>query len=162
MQSPIFENGLLDGRALSAHRAQMLAEDIKQFCQTHKARPPCLAVVQVGEDPASSIYVANKRKLCQKAGVATHNIDLSSNTSASTLLDLIDDLNKDRHIDGILVQLPLPPHIRAQAIIEAIAPEKDVDGFHPLTIGRLLQKCPTLSPCTPQGIMTSSIHKSKW
>ncbi len=156
--SPTFKNGLLDGRALSSYRTQDLADDIRQFCKTHHARSPCLAVVQVGHDQASSIYVANKRKLCQKAGVNTHNMDLPHDTSETTLLSAIDDLNADPNIDGILVQLPLPQHIRAQAIIEAIAPEKDVDGFHPLTIGRLLQKCPTLSPCTPQGIMTLLKH----
>lgn len=157
-QSPCFEHGILDGKALSQSKSLALQLAVHAYCQKHQCRPPCLAVVQVGNDPASRIYVNNKRKLCTKTGIDTHNVDLDTSTTEKDLLAHIASLNQNTDIDGILVQLPLPHHIRDQVIIEAIDPSKDVDGFHPLTIGRLLQDCPTLHSCTPQGIMTLLDH----
>ena len=116
-------------------------------------RVPGLAVIIVGSDPASSIYVSKKREACTKVGFISKNYDLEITTSVKKLLTLIDQLNNDDHIDGILVQLPLPSHIDAQKILEAIYPDKDVDGFHPYNIGRLMQRNPLLRPCTPKGIM---------
>jgi len=117
-------------------------------------RAPGLAVVLVGNDPASSVYVGSKRKRCQETGILSHSHDLPADTSQSELLSLIDQLNEDPTVDGILVQLPLPEHIHSDTVIERIAPSKDVDGFHPYNFGRLAQRRPLLRPCTPRGIMT--------
>ena len=107
----------------------------------------------VGEDPASRIYVRNKRKSCEESGIVSHAYDLPEETSQEALLKLIDELNNNPEIDGILVQLPLPAHITSRDVIDRIHPEKDVDGFHPYNIGRLLQREPLLRPCTPYGII---------
>ncbi len=115
---------------------------------------PGLAVVLVGDDPASQIYVRNKRRACDEAGIESRDYDLPSDTPQSRIIDLIDELNDDPSIHGILVQFPLPEHINETAIVERIAPYKDVDGFHPYTVGRLAQRIPILRPCTPYGIMT--------
>jgi methylenetetrahydrofolate dehydrogenase (NADP+)/methenyltetrahydrofolate cyclohydrolase len=111
-------------------------------------------VVLVGNDPASEIYVKNKRLACEEAGLLSRSYDLAADTSEQALLDLIDALNEDGTIDGILVQLPLPAHINAETIIERIRPDKDVDGFHPYNVGRLALRIPQLRPCTPRGIIT--------
>lgn len=116
-------------------------------------RPPGLAVILVGSDPASEVYVRNKRKACAEVGVASFSWDLPDHTSQKDLLDLIDHLNEREDVDGILVQLPLPPQMEAETIIERIAPTKDVDGFHPYNIGRLALRQPVLRSCTPRGIM---------
>ena len=116
-------------------------------------RAPGLAVIQVGSDPASSIYVRNKRNACKEAGILSFEHDLPATTTCDELLALIDALNSDSNVDGILVQLPLPAHIKAHVVIERIDPTKDVDGFHPFTVGRLAQRIPLLRPCTPFGIM---------
>ena len=116
-------------------------------------RRPGLAVVMVGDSAASQVYVRHKRSSCVQAGVISSAHDLPERTTEAELLDLIRLLNNDSAIDGILVQLPLPPHIRARAIIEAIDPAKDVDGFHPYNLGRLAQREPLLRPCTPYGVM---------
>jgi methylenetetrahydrofolate dehydrogenase (NADP+)/methenyltetrahydrofolate cyclohydrolase len=116
-------------------------------------RRPGLAVVMVGEHPASQVYVRNKRRSCEEAGIASSAHDLPASISESELLEIIGLLNGDSAIDGILLQLPLPGQIRSRAVIEAIDPTKDVDGFHPYNLGRLVQREPLLRPCTPYGVM---------
>jgi methylenetetrahydrofolate dehydrogenase (NADP+)/methenyltetrahydrofolate cyclohydrolase len=120
----------------------------------NRQRAPGLAVVLVGNDPASQIYVQKKIDSCVAVGILSEAHRLDENTSAESLLALIDRLNKAEHIDGILVQVPLPAHINANIILERIHPAKDVDGFHPYNLGRLAQRRPLLRPCTPYGIMT--------
>jgi methylenetetrahydrofolate dehydrogenase (NADP+)/methenyltetrahydrofolate cyclohydrolase len=124
-------------------------------------RPPGLAVIQVGDDPASQVYVRNKRRACARANLLTRDHDLPAELSQAALLALIDQLNADPAIDGILVQLPLPPQIDTLAVIDRIDPAKDVDGFHAENIGRLALRRPGLRPCTPKGIMTLLAHTHK-
>ena len=144
---------LIDGKRIAADiRAEVRDRIRERSAAGH--RPPGLAVVLVGEDPASQIYVRNKRKACEDAGILSRYFNLDDTTSEEDLLGLIDELNADEEIDGILVQLPLPEHINETAVIERILPVKDVDGFHPYTVGRLSQRIPVLRPCTPQGVMT--------
>lgn len=143
---------ILDGKMVAANLQNALQQKIASRL-TEGFRPPALAVILVGQDPASVIYVNNKRKACQAIGLTSHAFDLPENTSENDLLTLIDSLNNDETIDGILVQLPLPTHIDTQLIIETINPCKDVDGFHPYNLGRLVQKKPLLRPCTPYGII---------
>ncbi|WP_372592043.1 bifunctional methylenetetrahydrofolate dehydrogenase/methenyltetrahydrofolate cyclohydrolase FolD [Guyparkeria sp.] len=143
---------LLDGRAVGAAVRAGLAETIAAYTENGH-RPPGLAVVQVGGDPASSVYVANKRKACAKLGIASFSHDLDESVTQAELDALIDELNVDERVDGILVQLPLPEHLSADSIIERIDPDKDVDGFHPANIGRLAIRRPGLRPCTPYGVM---------
>ncbi len=116
-------------------------------------RAPGLAVILVGADPASQVYVGSKRKSCAELGIESKSYDLPENTSEQVLLDLIEQLNQDETVDGILVQLPLPKQIDSTKVIEAIRPDKDVDGFHPYNVGRLCQRIPTLRACTPYGVM---------
>lgn len=116
-------------------------------------RAPGLAVILVGADPASQVYVGSKRKSCAELGIESKSYDLPENTSEQALLDLIEKLNQDETVDGILVQLPLPKQIDSTKVIEAIRPDKDVDGFHPYNVGRLCQRIPTLRACTPYGVM---------
>ncbi len=144
---------IINGKAI----ADNLLMQIRQEVDTHTAagkRPPGLAVILVGDNPASTIYVRNKRRACETTGIHSVAHDLSANTTQDELLKLIDQLNADASIDGILVQLPLPAHIEGRSVIERIDPNKDVDGFHPYNIGRLVQCTPTLRPCTPYGAMT--------
>lgn len=144
---------ILDGKAL----ADNILLQLKQRVAVRLAagqRMPALAVILVGNNPASAIYVRNKRRACEIAGVRSVSRDLPAATSQPELLTLIDQLNDDPAIDGILVQLPLPPHIETETVIERIHPDKDVDGFHPYNIGRLALRIPVLRPCTPRGIMT--------
>lgn len=143
---------ILDGKALAAQIRTQLAVDIAQQITNGKP-PPGLAVVLVGSDPASQIYVRNKRQACEEIGMHSRAYDLASNTSQLELLQLIDQLNNDPQVNGILIQLPLPSHIKTQAVLESIDPHKDCDGFHPYNLGRLVQKNPLLRPCTPYGIM---------
>ena len=119
---------------------------------------PGLAVVLVGDDPASSVYVRNKNKTCKNLGFQSFENILPANTKESTLLDLIDELNKNERVSGILVQLPLPSHISSYKILEAINPQKDVDGFHLVNIGRLVTGNATFKPCTPEGIIQLLDH----
>jgi methylenetetrahydrofolate dehydrogenase (NADP+)/methenyltetrahydrofolate cyclohydrolase len=144
---------LIDGKAIATELQDTLRQRIAKRCQEGH-RPPGLAVVLVGEDPASKIYVRNKRRACEDVGIISRNYDLPAATGESQLLTLIDQLNADPNIDGILVQLPLPKHINEIAVIERIDPVKDVDGFHPYTVGRLCQRIPVLRPATPYGVMT--------
>jgi len=144
---------LIDGKSIAAQIRQSVKEAVQQDRAAGK-RPPGLAVIQVGNDPASEVYVANKRKSCQDVGFVSKAFDLPADTRQAQLLTLIDQLNEDPEIDGILVQLPLPPHIDPETVIERIHPDKDVDGFHPYNIGRLAVRLPLLRSCTPLGIIT--------
>ncbi len=146
------KHSVIDGKAIAAEIRNNIRAKIDQRSGNNQ-RKPGLAVVFVGSDPASQIYVGNKRKACDEIGIISHSHDLPDSTTQDQLLALIDQLNQDNLVDGILVQLPLPSHIQSSTIIERIAPAKDVDGFHPYTVGRLAQRIPLLKPCTPAGIM---------
>lgn len=143
---------IIDGRGTAARIRSQLGERIGALCAEGR-RAPGLAVVLVGEHGPSQIYVRNKRRACAEVGVQSRAHDLPASTSQPELLQLIDSLNADPAIDGILVQLPLPAHIDSAAVIERIDPAKDVDGFHPFNVGRLTQRLPGLRPCTPRGVM---------
>lgn len=144
---------LIDGKLTAQTLRQELALKVKAHTEQGK-RAPGLAVVIVGENPASQVYVRSKRNACTEIGFESFAYDLSADTSQDELLAVIDKLNADDKVDGILVQLPLPQGLDATLITERILPEKDVDGFHPYNIGKLCQKEPTLEPCTPKGVMT--------
>lgn len=144
---------ILDGKAIAAD----IRADIKTRVEGILAagsRAPGLAVVLVGENPASQVYVRNKRKACAEVGFYSEMHELAATTTQAELLALVDRLNADPSIDGILVQLPLPDHLDETAVTERILPTKDVDGFHPYNVGRLVQRIPLLRPCTPKGVMT--------
>ncbi len=143
---------IIDGKAIAADVRNQVRLDIEQRIKNNK-RAPGLAVILVGFDPASQVYVRKKREACNEAGLVSKSYDLDESTDQQTLLNLIEELNNDADIDGILVQLPLPEHIDDTQILEAIHPDKDVDGFHPYNIGRLVQRMPTLRPCTPHGVI---------
>ncbi|WP_342242944.1 bifunctional methylenetetrahydrofolate dehydrogenase/methenyltetrahydrofolate cyclohydrolase FolD [Pseudomonas sp. OTU5201] len=144
---------LIDGKTIAARLRQQIALRVAERRQ-QGLRVPGLAVILVGSDPASQVYVAHKRKDCEEVGFLSQAHDLPASTSQAELLALIDRLNEDPAIDGILVQLPLPEHLDASQLLERIHPDKDVDGFHPYNVGRLAQRIPLLRPCTPKGIMT--------
>lgn len=144
---------LIDGKAIASALKQDLKKATELRLKTGKRRPG-LAVILIGGDPASKVYVGSKRRSCEEIGFKSASYDLPASTTEAQLLTLIDTLNHDDEIDGILVQLPLPRHIHADNIIEHIATHKDVDGFHPYNIGRLAQRSPQLRPCTPKGMMT--------
>jgi methylenetetrahydrofolate dehydrogenase (NADP+) / methenyltetrahydrofolate cyclohydrolase len=142
---------VIDGKAIAAKiRGELTAKvaDLKS-----KGVVPGLAVVLVGEDPASKVYVSMKEKACSDVGIFSDEYKLSAETSETELLSLIAKLNADPKINGILVQLPLPKHINTEKVLEAISPDKDVDGFHPYNVGRLMVGKPTFQPCTPYGVM---------
>ena len=144
---------LIDGKAI----AQDIRNEVKARVEKRVAAGlvrPGLAVVLVGQDEASRIYVRNKRKACAETGIVSVAHDLPSSTTEAALLTLVDELNGNPTVHGILVQLPLPAHIDSRLVIERIHPSKDVDGFHPYTVGRLAQRIPLLRPCTPFGILT--------
>ena len=143
---------IINGKAI----AEKLLSDIKSKIDARIVagkRAPCLAVVLVGADPASAIYVRNKRKACEKVGIRSIAHELPASLSEAELLALIDNLNNDNAVDGILVQSPLPQHIDEEKLIERINVDKDVDGFHPFNIGRLAIRQPTLRSCTPFGVI---------
>jgi len=144
---------IIDGKTIAQQVRVEVAEKVKQRLAAGK-RAPGLAVVLVGENPASQIYVASKRRACEEVGFLSRSYDLPATTREAELLALIDTLNQDDEIDGILVQLPLPAGIDNVKVLERITPDKDVDGFHPYNVGRLCQRAPTLRPCTPRGIVT--------
>ncbi|ACX87152.1 bifunctional methylenetetrahydrofolate dehydrogenase/methenyltetrahydrofolate cyclohydrolase FolD [Pectobacterium parmentieri] len=144
---------IIDGKTIAQQVKDEVAARVTQRL-TEGKRAPGLAVVLVGENPASQIYVASKRKVCEEVGFISRSYDLPITTTESELLALIDQLNADQAIDGILVQLPLPEGIDNTKVIERIAPDKDVDGFHPYNVGRLCQRAPLLRACTPRGIIT--------
>ncbi|MCX4024816.1 bifunctional methylenetetrahydrofolate dehydrogenase/methenyltetrahydrofolate cyclohydrolase FolD [Endozoicomonas sp. SM1973] len=144
---------IIDGRAIAADVINKVAAGVA--ARTSKGiRPPGLAVILVGDDPASTVYVGNKKKACEKAGIISKSFNLPNSTTEQDLIGVIDQLNEDQTVDGILVQLPLPAHIQPEKILERILPDKDVDGFHPYNMGRLATRMPLLRPCTPKGIMT--------
>jgi methylenetetrahydrofolate dehydrogenase (NADP+)/methenyltetrahydrofolate cyclohydrolase len=143
---------LIDGKSIAAGIKREVRSATDQL-EARGARRPGLAVVMVGESAASQVYVRNKRRSCEETGLVSSAHDLPATTPESELLELISLLNADSAIDGILVQLPLPTQIRPRAVIEAIDPGKDVDGFHPYNLGRLAQREPLLRPCTPYGVM---------
>ncbi|MDR9498813.1 MAG: bifunctional methylenetetrahydrofolate dehydrogenase/methenyltetrahydrofolate cyclohydrolase FolD [Hydrogenovibrio sp.] len=147
----------LDGKQVS----QSIRASIKERVDARMSqglRVPGLAVLLVGEDPASNVYVNNKKRACEAVGFVSQSYHLPVSTSQESLLARIRELNQDKTIDGILVQLPLPDHIDPETVIETIEPGKDVDGFHPYNIGRLTVRMPTLRPCTPHGCMTLLAH----
>ena len=148
---------LIDGKAVSQQRLSALAEKVGER-KRKGLHAPCLAVVLVGSDPASQVYVRNKKNACAKVGFESLSYELPADTAEDELLNLVDKLNADEAVDGILVQLPLPQQIDSQAVLERIAPHKDVDGFHPYNVGRLAVKMPLLRPCTPKGVMTLLAH----
>ncbi len=143
---------LIDGKAISAKCKEEIKEEIKAL--TEKGlRAPCLAVILVGEDPASKVYVRNKKLACEAVGITSLEYLLSEDESEEKLLELIDFLNKDENVDGILVQMPVPKQIDPDHVIEAIHPDKDVDAFHAYNVGKLFTGTPRFLPCTPAGVM---------
>jgi methylenetetrahydrofolate dehydrogenase (NADP+) / methenyltetrahydrofolate cyclohydrolase len=148
---------IIDGKAIAQSVRHEVAARVQQRIAAG-LRVPGLAVVLVGEDPASQVYVGSKRRACEEVGFESRSYDLPMTTTQEALLALIDELNQDPAVDGILVQLPLPAHIDTTLVIERIQPNKDVDGFHPYNVGRLAQRIPALRSCTPKGIMTLIQH----
>lgn len=148
---------ILDGKAIAKQEQDLIAKEVKARIQKGQ-RAPGLAVILVGLDHASQLYVQKKRYACQEIGFHSQAFDLPADISEKELLNKIEELNQSELIDGILVQLPLPPHISTEKVIEAIAPHKDVDGFHPYNLGKLAQNQPGLRPCTPVGIVTLLSH----
>ncbi|WP_448249342.1 bifunctional methylenetetrahydrofolate dehydrogenase/methenyltetrahydrofolate cyclohydrolase FolD [Thalassotalea agariperforans] len=144
---------LIDGKAIAQNiRLSIKAKVEERIVQGKRA--PGLAVILVGSDPASQVYVGNKKRACEEVGFVSRSYDLPNTTSEAELLALVESLNNDDDIDGILVQLPLPEGLNSNLIIEHINPHKDVDGFHPSNVGKLALRQPGLRPCTPKGIMT--------
>ncbi|NMP33187.1 bifunctional methylenetetrahydrofolate dehydrogenase/methenyltetrahydrofolate cyclohydrolase FolD [Thalassotalea sp. M1531] len=143
---------LIDGKAIAQNIRTSVKEKVAARIQ-HGKRAPGLAVILVGSDPASEVYVGSKRRACEEVGFVSKSYDLPATTSEKELLALIDELNNDNSVDGILVQLPLPEGLDPNLVIEHINPKKDVDGFHPSNVGKLALRQPGLRPCTPKGIM---------
>lgn len=143
---------IIDGKKIAAEVRNELKAAVDERNAKGK-RPAGLAVILVGCDPASQVYVGHKRRACNEIGIYSRSYDLPTETTHHELVTLIDQLNADEYIDGILVQLPLPEHLDASLIIERIDPSKDVDGFHPVNVGRLTLRIPGLRPCTPYGVM---------
>ncbi|WP_176493423.1 bifunctional methylenetetrahydrofolate dehydrogenase/methenyltetrahydrofolate cyclohydrolase FolD [Cobetia sp. 5-25-4-2] len=144
---------LIDGKAIAERVRQQVGRQVEARRDAGE-RIPGLAVVLVGEDAASEVYVRNKHRACEKAGIHSTQHRLPADTTQQELEALVDSLNDDASIDGILVQLPLPEHLDSRPILERIRTDKDVDGFHPYNLGRLAQRLPVMRPCTPKGIMT--------
>lgn len=142
---------ILDGKALSAQCKETILKEVEELAA--KGCRPGMAVVLVGENPASKVYVRNKEKDCQECGIYSAMYHLPEETTEKELLELLDTLNHDASIHGILVQMPLPKQINSQQVIEAIDPAKDVDAFHPTNVGYLTQGMPRFAPCTPAGIV---------
>jgi methylenetetrahydrofolate dehydrogenase (NADP+)/methenyltetrahydrofolate cyclohydrolase len=143
---------VVDGKALAQTLRNEIAAEIAELGAAGH-RPPCLAVVLVGDNPASLSYIKGKRRACERAGMTSQEHNLDAKATQEDVVDLVRELNRDAHVDGILVQLPLPKPLRAEPVIEAIDPAKDVDGLHPQNAGRLLAGMPGLRPCTPLGIL---------
>lgn len=144
---------IIDGKLISQTVRSEVGARVKARVEAG-LRAPGLAVVLVGQDPASQVYVGSKRRACEEVGFISKSYDLPTTTTEAELLSIIDTLNQDAEIDGILVQLPLPAGMDSTKILERIDPEKDVDGFHPYNVGRLSQRIPKLRSCTPKGIIT--------
>ncbi|MBA54744.1 MAG: bifunctional methylenetetrahydrofolate dehydrogenase/methenyltetrahydrofolate cyclohydrolase FolD [Pseudomonadales bacterium] len=143
---------IIDGTAIAASLRADIKSAVAQRLNEGK-RAPGLAVILVGNDAASAVYVNKKRQSCEEVGFVSRSFDLPASTSQQELNELVESLNNDPQIDGILVQLPLPDHLDDKEVINTIRPDKDVDGFHPYNMGRLVQRMPLLRPCTPKGIM---------
>ncbi|MBF0614953.1 MAG: bifunctional methylenetetrahydrofolate dehydrogenase/methenyltetrahydrofolate cyclohydrolase FolD [Magnetococcales bacterium] len=143
---------VIDGKRIAAEIRESLRVEV-QWMREQQGRVPGLAVIIVGDDPASKVYVRMKRQACEAAGMASFHHELPGDISEAALLEVIKKLNADPTVHGILTQLPLPDHISERAVIEAIAPEKDVDGFHPYNVGMLAIGAPLFVPCTPFGVM---------
>lgn len=143
---------IIDGKQIAADVRSQVASKIQTRLAQGK-RAPSLAVVIVGNDPASHVYVKNKKNACKEVGIQSISYDLPADSTQDQLLSLVDELNSNPDVDGILVQLPLPAGLDSNQILERIKPEKDVDGFHPFNLGRLAQRLPVLRPCTPKGVM---------
>lgn len=143
---------IIDGKAIAEQNLNKLKQEILER-ENNDIRRPCLAVILVGDDPASSIYVNKKKSACENVGIKSVSHQLPTDTSQSNLNDLINTLNQDEDVDGILVQSPLPKHLDEELIIELISPNKDVDGFHPFNIGSLAIRQPRLRSCTPYGVI---------
>jgi methylenetetrahydrofolate dehydrogenase (NADP+)/methenyltetrahydrofolate cyclohydrolase len=148
---------IIDGKLIAAEIRAEVRDGVSERVKAG-GRAPGLAVVLVGQDPASQVYVRKKREACAEAGIVSSMHDLPQETTQEQLLELIEQLNDDETVDGILVQLPLPAQINESDIIDHIHPDKDVDGFHPYNIGRLTQRKPLLRPCTPWGIIMLLDH----
>jgi methylenetetrahydrofolate dehydrogenase (NADP+)/methenyltetrahydrofolate cyclohydrolase len=148
---------LIDGKAIAREVRSLVRAAVDRRVAAG-GRPPGLAVVMVGDNAASQVYVRHKRSACAECGMYSIAVDLPRSTSEVELLARIDELNEDDRIDGILVQLPLPEHIRQTAVVERIDPAKDVDGFHPYNIGRLAERNPLIRPCTPYGVIRLLDH----
>jgi len=148
---------LLDGKKLANIELASLCEHIRNTISQGE-RAPCLAVIQVGDDPASSLYIARKQAACQLVGIDVKLTHLDQDCTETTLIQILNQLNEDTKVDGILVQLPLPLAIDKNTVFETIHPDKDVDGFHPYHLGRLAQGRPSIRPCTPFGIMRLLKH----
>ncbi|MEX1224458.1 MAG: bifunctional methylenetetrahydrofolate dehydrogenase/methenyltetrahydrofolate cyclohydrolase FolD [Pirellulales bacterium] len=142
---------ILDGKALANQIQAEISESVVEFIQ-NTAVTPCLAAVLVGDDPASEVYIRNKRAACERVGIDSRFLPLPGDVSQEELLKTVAKLNKDQQVHGILVQLPLPPHIDTTRVLDAILPAKDVDCFHPENVGRLVQGRPLFLPCTPHGV----------
>jgi methylenetetrahydrofolate dehydrogenase (NADP+) / methenyltetrahydrofolate cyclohydrolase len=143
---------IIDGRRVAAQVRTELAQEVERLVQ-RTGRPPGLATILVGDDPASAIYVANKRKACAEVGIADHHRHLPQDAREEDVAAVIEELNGDPAVSGILLQLPVPPPLNGHALTGAIAPEKDVDGLTPISAGRLAQGSPGLRPCTPLGVI---------
>ncbi|MBF0609724.1 MAG: bifunctional methylenetetrahydrofolate dehydrogenase/methenyltetrahydrofolate cyclohydrolase FolD [Magnetococcales bacterium] len=148
---------IIDGKAVAQNIRTSLKAEVALLKENHNIHPG-LAVIQVGEDPASKVYVRNKRRACEEVGVASFAHDLPATTSEAQLLELIQSLNQDDAVHGILVQLPLPKGIEEKKVLDLISPNKDADGFHPYNMGRLVIGSPTFQPCTPWGVMELLHH----
>ncbi len=143
---------IIDGKAISAEIRNEITEEVKAF-ESENGFKPGLAVIIVGENPASKVYVRNKKLACEQVGFYSEVIELSEETSEAQLLSVIDELNKNNSIHGILVQLPLPKHINEESVLLSIDPSKDVDAFHPFNVGKIMTGNYDLAPCTPAGVM---------
>lgn len=143
---------IIDGKAISAKCKSETADEIKALTADGR-RAPCLAVILVGNDPASQVYVRNKKRACEAVGITSLEYLLDGDETEEKLLELIDFLNKDENVDGILVQMPVPKQIDPDKVIEAISPDKDVDAFHAYNVGKLFTGAPRFQPCTPAGVM---------
>lgn len=150
-ESPVTAT-ILDGKKIAADILNELVDEVADFIQNN-GTAPTLAAVLVGEDPASEVYVRNKRKACEQVGIDSRLLRLPATASTDDLLELVAKLNKDHEVHGILVQLPLPDGIDSKRILDAISPWKDVDVFHPENVGRLCQDRPRMLPCTPHGVL---------
>lgn len=148
---------IIDGKMVASLRTEMVRNEVEHRIK-QGLKQPALAVIIVGENPASKVYVRNKKLACEKTNIQSVSYELPKETTQEELLALIDHLNNDKNVDGIIVQLPIPDHINPQTIIDRLDPKKDVDGFHPYNMGCLVIKRPILRPCTPLGVMTLLEH----